>query len=103
MITSSPTWSPITQHFLCASQLTAAVSALTMTCFSRECCADSFAACIIRRSCHSFKPRATSYRNTAVIAHIRSLRRKLDKGIKPPIHTVASIGYEIDFNEPYSK
>ena len=41
-------------------------------------------------------------RNTAVTAHIRSLRRKLAYAAEPMIRTIADTGYKIDFNEPYS-
>ena len=71
-----------------------------MTYLSRECCADSFAVCIIRRSRHSFKPRAASVRNTTVTAHIQSFRRKSDSGANPLIRTVAGPGLQIDFAEP---
>ena len=38
--------------------------------------------------------------SNTVTAHVRSLRRKLDNGTKPLIHTIAGTGYKIDLAEP---
>ena len=101
MITSSPTWSPITQHFLCASQLTAAMSALTMTCLAREYCAGRFR-CLYYPTLSTF----VQTESGGLPAYSRrrpypvTLRRKLDNGAKPMIHTIAGTGYKTDFTEP---
>jgi hypothetical protein len=100
LITASPTWRRITQHFLIlthrcrvgshhdiplAGMLRRQISLLVLS--------DARA---IRPN---REPRAVSARNTTVTAHVRLLRRKLDNGIKPLIRTVAGTGYKIDLTE----